>query len=411
MGSGSGGEIFFRFDGRYNAGYRFNPTDYVLVEEYLRKKNNGDPLPPNIIGEVDLYASNPQVLVSKYHHLHGTELHARDKKYKNGKRPSRHTNDKVGYWKATGADQRIVDGNNRDTGYVKKTLVYYLHDHKTQPKKVGDKKTDWIMHEYCLKAWSDNKSDEGLLEKSKSKKHSLDPSVEPKVKDENSMRLEGWALCRIYEKRRKGEGKNTGEDVDENSDNETTDDEQQEINGGIMASIQQQYDQEEDALKIGANPSRGYQVIAAREGFGQVTCKEEFNAADPAGPTILPTTHCHQNMVAETRPDKDFSADELASIPYRTDQWYTTQDEELYSLMYAEIEPPNTNSLFDHQPLERNIEPLARSYNNQNENVPLPQLVSDEFLNQAFPTQEMNQVPNKARDKSTNENGYFSRFY
>ena len=43
-------------------GYRFNPTDAEMIVYYLRKKVDHQPLPPNKIIEVNLYAYDPEEL-------------------------------------------------------------------------------------------------------------------------------------------------------------------------------------------------------------------------------------------------------------------------------------------------------------------------------------------------------------
>ena len=43
-------------------GYRFNPTDAEIIVFYLRKKVDHQPLPPNKIIEVNLYAYDPEEL-------------------------------------------------------------------------------------------------------------------------------------------------------------------------------------------------------------------------------------------------------------------------------------------------------------------------------------------------------------
>lgn len=62
----------------------------------------------------------------------------RERRYKNGKRPKRST--EQGYWKATGTDKEIKF-EDRTVGF-RKALVFYRGSPPT------GKKTDWIMHEY-----------------------------------------------------------------------------------------------------------------------------------------------------------------------------------------------------------------------------------------------------------------------
>ncbi|XP_058068810.1 NAC domain-containing protein 72-like [Magnolia sinica] len=194
-----------RFDRCYPPGFRFCPTDLELIFHYLLKKNLGQPLPSNIIGEVDLYNYSPDELVYAYHTMHGTESHtdylssrrirkecyfftSRDRKYKNGRRPNRSAGN--GYWKATGSDNPITDENGLDTGWVKKALVYYRGGHKVSTK------TNWSMNEYRLKELSDTKT----------------------RSSDGNMRLDGWVLCRIYER---SEKKNTNGNPNEVKDEET----------------------------------------------------------------------------------------------------------------------------------------------------------------------------------------------
>uniref|UniRef100_A0A0E0L2P6 NAC domain-containing protein n=1 Tax=Oryza punctata TaxID=4537 RepID=A0A0E0L2P6_ORYPU len=90
----------------------------------------------------------------------------RDRKYPNGSRPNRAAGS--GYWKATGADKPV--GTPRPVA-IKKALVFYAGK---APK--GDK-TNWIMHEYRL------------------------ADVDRSARKKNSLRLDDWVLCRIYNKK------------------------------------------------------------------------------------------------------------------------------------------------------------------------------------------------------------------
>ncbi|CAN6459177.1 unnamed protein product [Victoria cruziana] len=90
----------------------------------------------------------------------------RDRKYPNGSRPNRAAGS--GYWKATGADKPV--GSPKPVG-IKKALVFYAG------KAPKGEKTDWIMHEYRL------------------------ADVDRSARKKNSLRLDDWVLCRIYNKK------------------------------------------------------------------------------------------------------------------------------------------------------------------------------------------------------------------
>ncbi|OMO77982.1 No apical meristem (NAM) protein [Corchorus olitorius] len=99
-------------------GFRFCPEDIELIEDYLKKKVNGENLPPNKICVVELYQKHPSEL-------------AEDEAYGSG------------YWKPTGKDKPIQNTCGRAVGY-KRTLDFYQGKHPTGLK------TDWKMHEYRL---------------------------------------------------------------------------------------------------------------------------------------------------------------------------------------------------------------------------------------------------------------------
>ncbi|KAJ9166683.1 hypothetical protein P3X46_021393 [Hevea brasiliensis] len=149
-------------------GFRFHPTDEELVIHYLCRKCASQPIAVPIIAEIDLYKYNPW-------HLPGMALYGekewyffspRDRKYPNGSRPNRAAG--TGYWKATGADKPI--GHPKPLG-IKKALVFYAG------KAPKGEKTNWIMHEYRL------------------------ADVDRSVRRSNSLRLDDWVLCRIYNKK------------------------------------------------------------------------------------------------------------------------------------------------------------------------------------------------------------------
>ncbi|KAG7024743.1 NAC domain-containing protein 2 [Cucurbita argyrosperma subsp. argyrosperma] len=149
-------------------GFRFHPTDDELVTHYLCRKCASQPITVPIIAEIDLYKYNPWDLPGKA--LHGEKewyfFSPRDRKYPNGSRPNRSAGS--GYWKATGADKPI--GRPKTIG-IKKALVFYAG------KAPKGEKTNWIMHEYRL------------------------AHVDRSARKKNSLRLDDWVLCRIYNKK------------------------------------------------------------------------------------------------------------------------------------------------------------------------------------------------------------------
>ncbi|KAE9608979.1 hypothetical protein Lal_00020562 [Lupinus albus] len=149
-------------------GFRFHPTDEELVMHYLCRKCASQPIVVPIIVEIDLYKYDPWELpgLASYGEKEWYFFSPRDRKYPNGSRPNRAAGS--GYWKATGADKPIC--HPKPVG-IKKALVFYAGK---APK--GDK-TNWIMHEYRL------------------------ADVDRSARKKNSLRLDDWVLCRIYNKK------------------------------------------------------------------------------------------------------------------------------------------------------------------------------------------------------------------
>ncbi|XP_060198275.1 NAC domain-containing protein 2-like isoform X1 [Lycium barbarum] len=154
---------------QFPAGFRFHPTDEELVMHYLCRKCAAQPIAVPIIAEIDLYKYNPWDLpdLALYGEKEWYFFSPRDRKYPNGSRPNRAAGN--GYWKATGADKPI--GRPKAMG-IKKALVFYAG------KAPKGEKTNWIMHEYRLAH--------------------VDRSARNK---NNSLRLDDWVLCRIYNKK------------------------------------------------------------------------------------------------------------------------------------------------------------------------------------------------------------------
>ncbi|KAL3641246.1 No apical meristem (NAM) protein [Castilleja foliolosa] len=150
-------------------GFRFHPTDEELVMHYLCRKCASQSIAVPIIAEIDLYKYDPWQLpgLAFYGEKEWYFFSPRDRKYPNGSRPNRAAGH--GYWKATGADKPI--GHPKAVG-IKKALVFY------SGKAPRGEKTNWIMHEYRL----------ADVDRSARKKN-------------NSLRLDDWVLCRIYNKK------------------------------------------------------------------------------------------------------------------------------------------------------------------------------------------------------------------
>ncbi|XP_022773285.1 NAC domain-containing protein 2-like [Durio zibethinus] len=149
-------------------GFRFHPTDEELVMQYLCPKCASQQIAVPIIAEIDLYKHDPWELpdLALYGEKEWYFFSPRDRKYPNGSRPNRAAGD--GYWKATGADKPI--GQPKPVG-IKKALVFY------SGKAPKGEKTNWIMHEYRL------------------------AGIDRSARKKNSLRLDDWVLCRIYNKK------------------------------------------------------------------------------------------------------------------------------------------------------------------------------------------------------------------
>lgn len=157
-------------------GFRFHPTDEELVSYYLKRKVSGRKIEFEAIGDLDLYKFEPWDL-PELSRLQTKDLEwyffcPRDKKYPNGSRTNRATEN--GYWKATGKDREVAS-RSVSVG-MKKTLVYY------KGRAPKGERTNWVMHEYRL---------------------------EDAEGDRNSVLQNGFVLCRIYQK--SGAGPKNGE--------------------------------------------------------------------------------------------------------------------------------------------------------------------------------------------------------
>uniref|UniRef100_A0A0E0PPY6 NAC domain-containing protein n=1 Tax=Oryza rufipogon TaxID=4529 RepID=A0A0E0PPY6_ORYRU len=204
-GGGGGGEM----------GFRFKPREAEAVEYYLLPRLQGRPPVPNpaIVVE-NVYEFEPERLINeKCNGGVGGEgeegwyfLSPRDRKYRNGKRPSRSTEDKAGRWKASTGKTEGKDPITECYGWVKfcvTSLVYFKGPVKTE------KKTKWLMREFTIPHF-ENKLDKTAAAGGSS----------------NQRQLDQYVLCRIYTSPKKGAddgeqaevvrgGGGGGEDIDE----------------------------------------------------------------------------------------------------------------------------------------------------------------------------------------------------
>ncbi|KAJ0604948.1 putative transcription factor NAM family [Helianthus annuus] len=125
-------------------GFRFKPTDEILVVYYLKRKILGKRIASNAVAEVNIYDFCPWDLPDKSS-LKSGDLEwyffcPKSKKYSSGGRANRAT--ETGFWKATGKD-RYVEYRGRTVATIK-TLVFHLGRAK------DGKRTDWVLHEYRM---------------------------------------------------------------------------------------------------------------------------------------------------------------------------------------------------------------------------------------------------------------------
>nr|QSD99905.1 NAC family transcription factor [Melilotus albus] len=126
-------------------GFRFHPTDEEIVCFYLKRKLNGK-LPPcfDHLAVIDIYKFEPWDLPNmsklKTKDLEWYFFSGLDKKYGTGCRTNRATD--RGYWKTTGKDRAIKNGE--ETVGMKKTLVYHLG------RAPHGNRSNWVMHEYRM---------------------------------------------------------------------------------------------------------------------------------------------------------------------------------------------------------------------------------------------------------------------
>ncbi|XAR51744.1 hypothetical protein NMG60_11006462 [Bertholletia excelsa] len=156
-------------------GFRFHPTDEELVGFYLKRKVQQQPLPIELIKQVDIYKFDPWDLptLASNGEKEWYFYCPRDRKYRNSARPNRVTG--AGFWKATGTDRPIYSSDCSKCIGLKKSLVFY------RGRAAKGIKTDWMMHEFRLPPISNQ-------------------APPKKILDKNLPANDSWAICRIFKK-------------------------------------------------------------------------------------------------------------------------------------------------------------------------------------------------------------------
>ncbi|KAG6386061.1 hypothetical protein SASPL_154947 [Salvia splendens] len=128
------------------AGWRFDPTDVELIQFYLTKIVAREPLPANVMKEIDahhFYQHHPQDLVHDSMRLYDEYFLVHGDEYFHGKINNMKLvcEGDVGSWRSLGNEEEIVDMN----GNV--VIAFKIHYTFFYPESKG---TNWTMELYRL---------------------------------------------------------------------------------------------------------------------------------------------------------------------------------------------------------------------------------------------------------------------
>ncbi|KAK7311323.1 hypothetical protein RJT34_09383 [Clitoria ternatea] len=135
---------------RLPVGYKFHPTDDVLVGYYLKKKVFAQPLPPQLIPDYDVYQAEPWSLPG------GGKLYC-DMKYffyQTSSRLFENPDVRVvvnGQWRCDEKNKHIMLPENRHLIGKQNTFVFW----KASSNNNRFIKTNWVMNEFHLAPMSD----------------------------------------------------------------------------------------------------------------------------------------------------------------------------------------------------------------------------------------------------------------
>ncbi|XP_044955213.1 NAC domain-containing protein 71-like [Hordeum vulgare subsp. vulgare] len=187
-GGGAGGdEGIFRGDDQFipPPGFRFKPSDEELIRYYLLPKLQGREYVPNrAIIEHNVYQCHPDQLTGQYMDRGEGKsfyfLSPRVRRYDNGDRPRRDTDDGRGRWKVstgkTEKEEKKLAGDG--TTYCFSVLNYF------ESPRGGGRKSEWLMRELTV------------------------PGYEiklPKDGGPGGKTLDRYVMCKIYIKDDKGD--------------------------------------------------------------------------------------------------------------------------------------------------------------------------------------------------------------
>ncbi|TKY63015.1 NAC domain-containing protein 41 [Spatholobus suberectus] len=123
-------------------GYRFDPTDDILVGYYLRKKIVAQPLPNNLIQDCDVFQTEPWGLPGGGKHLNWQKFFFYDTRARVFENPDKRGAGN-GEWHAVEKGQDVEFPSKQLVG-KKNILVFW--------EASGNRftKTNWVMHEFRL---------------------------------------------------------------------------------------------------------------------------------------------------------------------------------------------------------------------------------------------------------------------
>ncbi|CAL9078755.1 unnamed protein product [Musa textilis] len=135
-----------------SVGYKFTPTDRILIVEYLHKKANDAPVPLDLIPEADVYAREPWRLSYEFEYAaeKGEFYYFTRMKRSNASngRLSR-TVGGFGHWRASIERKSVTDEEGRVIG-TRMGFKFFVDVIDGQSNKKRTTGTKWVMYEYRL---------------------------------------------------------------------------------------------------------------------------------------------------------------------------------------------------------------------------------------------------------------------